>query len=181
MISNILSYVSWVGDSKNLINKTIAFPAYKVIVTESQSVPKPKSSVWHSRNILSLPSSPKTFYFLDVSVCVFNRVQPFATPWTLTCQVPLSMGFSRQEYWSGLPFPSRRDLPNPGTEQASPVSPELAGRFFTTSTTWGRATSWGTDKITEIAIKTLWENRPPDQVTKSQEVASTMGVDTGSV
>ena len=47
----------------------------------------------------------------------------------IACQTPLMMGFSRQEYWSGLPFPSPRDLPNPGVE---PVSPELAGGFFTT-------------------------------------------------
>ena len=51
-------------------------------------------------------------------------------------QPPLSMGFSRQEYWSGLPFPSPGDLPHPGTEPASLVSPALAGRFFTTSATW---------------------------------------------
>ena len=47
-------------------------------------------------------------------------------------QTPLSMGFSRQEYWSGLPFPPPRDLPNPGAEPASPAYPALAGRFFTT-------------------------------------------------
>ena len=45
----------------------------------------------------------------------FSRVQLFATPWTVACQAPLSMGFSRQEYWSGLPFPSPGDLPNPGS------------------------------------------------------------------
>ena len=55
------------------------------------------------------------------------------TPWTITHQAPLSMGFSRQEYWSGLPFPSPGDLPNMGIE---PVSPTLAGRFFTISATW---------------------------------------------
>ena len=44
----------------------------------------------------------------------------------------MSMGFSRQEYWSGLPFPSPGDLPNPGVELASPASLALAGRFFTT-------------------------------------------------
>ena len=46
------------------------------------------------------------------------------------------MGFSRQEYWSGLPCPSPRDLPNPGIKPTSLTSPALAGRFFTTSTTW---------------------------------------------
>ena len=51
-------------------------------------------------------------------------------------QTPLSVGFYRQEYWSGLPFPSPGDLPNPGMEPRSPVSPALAAEFFTTSATW---------------------------------------------
>ena len=59
----------------------------------------------------------------------FSHVQLFATPWTAACQVPLSMGFSRQEYWRGLPFPPPGDLPNPGMESASPA---FAGGFFTT-------------------------------------------------
>ena len=53
----------------------------------------------------------------------------FATPWTAAHQAPLSMGFSRREYWSKLPFPSPGDLPDPGIE---PGSPELAGELFTT-------------------------------------------------
>ena len=51
-----------------------------------------------------------------------SRVQLFATPWTIACHTPLSIGFSRQEYWSGLPFPSPGDLPDPETEATSPVS-----------------------------------------------------------
>ena len=62
---------------------------------------------------------------------VLNRVQLFVTPWAVTCQAPLSMGFSRQEYWSGLLFPILGDLPNPGIEPMSLVSPSLAGGFFT--------------------------------------------------
>ena len=50
-----------------------------------------------------------------------SRVRLFATPGTIACQAPLSMGFSRQEYWSGLPFPSPGDLPNPGIEPGSPA------------------------------------------------------------
>ena len=50
-----------------------------------------------------------------------------ATPWTVACQAPLSTGFPRQEYWSGLPFPSPGDPPNPGME---PDSAALAGGFF---------------------------------------------------
>ena len=60
----------------------------------------------------------------------------FATPWTVAHQSSLSMGFSRQEYWSGLPHPSPGDLPDPGIKRVSLMSLALAGRFFTTSTTW---------------------------------------------
>ena len=58
------------------------------------------------------------------------------TSWTAARQAPLSMGFSRQEYCSVLPFPSPGDLPNPGVEPKSPISPALAGGFFTTCATW---------------------------------------------
>ena len=58
------------------------------------------------------------------------------TPWTVARQAPLSMGFSRQEYWSGLPFPPSGDLPDPGIKPVSLTSPVLAGGFFTTSATW---------------------------------------------
>ena len=59
-----------------------------------------------------------------------------ATLWTVALQASLSMGFSRQEDWSGLPGPPPRDLPNPGIKPTSLTSPALAGTFFTTSTTW---------------------------------------------
>ena len=58
-----------------------------------------------------------------------------ATQWTVAHQAPLSMGFPRQEYWSGLPFLSPEDLSDPGIEPESLVSLELAGRFFITSAT----------------------------------------------
>jgi hypothetical protein len=66
----------------------------------------------------------------------FSRVRLFMIPSTVARQGSLSMGFSRQEHWSGLPFPSPGDRPNPGIESMSLMSPALAGRFFTTSTTW---------------------------------------------
>ena len=56
------------------------------------------------------------------------------SPWTVACQAPQSMGFSRQEYWSGLPCPPLGDLPNTGMEPASLKSPTLAGQFLTTGT-----------------------------------------------
>ena len=66
----------------------------------------------------------------------FRHVRLCMTLWTVACQAPLSMGFSRQEYWSGLPCPSPQDLPYLGTEPASFMPPALAGEFFTTSATW---------------------------------------------
>ena len=65
--------------------------------------------------------SPLCFYifFLVVIVQSLSHVQLFAIPWTVARQAPLSMGFSRQEYWSGLPFPSPGDLPKPGIEPGS--------------------------------------------------------------
>ena len=54
----------------------------------------------------------------------FTCVQLFATPWTVVHQAPLSMGFSRQEHWCGLPFPSPEDLPNPGIKPRSPALQE---------------------------------------------------------
>ena len=74
-----------------------------------------------------------------VCACVlshFIRVCLFVTPWAIARQAPLSLGFSRQEYWSGLPCPTAGDLPHPGIEPTSRMSPALAGGFFTTSTTW---------------------------------------------
>ena len=69
----------------------------------------------------------------------FNHVPLFATLWTIAHQAPLSMRFSRQEHWSGLPCPPAGDPPYPGTESASlmsPASPALASGFFTTGATW---------------------------------------------
>ena len=65
-----------------------------------------------------------------------NCVRLFATLRTAAHQAPLSTGFSRQEYWSGLPCPPPGDLSDPGIELAFLVSPALADRFFTTSATW---------------------------------------------
>ena len=74
--------------------------------------------------------------FLCVRVQWLSHVQFFAVPWTVVHQAPLSMELSRQEYWSGLPFPPPWDLPDPGIKTTSPASPGLAGGFFTTSGTW---------------------------------------------
>ena len=90
----------------------------------------------------------KNFFFALVTLtsrgCLlsrFNRVRLFVTPWAVARQAPLSMGFSRQEYWSVLACPPLGDLPNPGIEPGFPMSAALAGGFFTTSATW-EALSW---------------------------------------
>ena len=66
---------------------------------------------------------------------MLNCVRFFAAPWAVAHKAPLPMEFSRQENWSGLPFPTPGDLPDPGIEPASPASPALAGGFFTSSAT----------------------------------------------
>ena len=73
------------------------------------------------------------------SVLLLSCAQLFAMVWTVALQAPLSMGFFRQEYWSGLPFPTPGDLPDAGIEPTSLVSPALAGRFFTNCAIWQNA------------------------------------------
>ena len=63
-------------------------------------------------------------------VCTLSCVRLFVTLWTVACQSPLSIGFPRQEYWSGLPFPPSGDLPNTGTEPMSPMPPAFTDRLF---------------------------------------------------
>ena len=74
-------------------------------------------------------------HLLNVLLCiawVLSHVWLFATPWTAALKASLSMGFFRQEYWSGLPLPTPEVLPNPEIEPPSLATPALGGRFFTT-------------------------------------------------
>ena len=70
---------------------------------------------------------------VEYCCAALSLVRLFATLWTSACQAPLSMEFFRQEYWSGLPFPTPGDLPDPGIKLASLVSPALVSGFFTTA------------------------------------------------
>ena len=72
-----------------------------------------------------------TNYGVDVA-CVLSCVQLFATPWTVACQVPRPVEFSRQEYWSRLSFPPTGNLPDPGIKHKSLASSAFLGRSFTT-------------------------------------------------
>ena len=82
-----------------------------------------------------------------VVVKLLSGVRLFVTPWTVACQSPLSMGFSRQEYWSELPFPSPRDLPKPGMEPGSPALQadslpiELRGKHHVSACTYAKLLS----------------------------------------
>ena len=84
-----------------------------------------------------------------------SHVQLFATPQTAAHQAPLSMGFSRQEHWSGLPFSPPRDLSDPGIKPTSFISPALAGRLFTT-----RATMYLLGQIKIQAELCFWSSQP---------------------
>ena len=91
-----------------------------------------------------LTTGPPGRFLLDflkpfLHVCMLscqNGVQLFTTLWTVAHQAPLSMGFSRQEHWSGLPGSPPGDLSNPGIKPTSLMSPALAAGFFTTNATW---------------------------------------------
>ena len=77
--------------------------------------------LWKDKGILMQKNSFLGSRIVCVHVKLLSRVRLFATLWTVARQAPLSMGFSRQEYWSGLPFPPPGDLPNPGIEPGSPA------------------------------------------------------------
>ena len=81
----------------------------------------------------SRPKQSPHVAFGCCSVQLLSHVRLIGTPRTVACQAPLSLKFSRQEHWSGLPFPSSGDLPDSGIEPMSLASPALAGGFFTTA------------------------------------------------
>ena len=98
-----------------------------------------QSSQKKERTWMSTKWGMAKLWHTHTHVCMlshFSHVRLLATLWTVAHQVPLSMGFSRPEHWSGLPHPLPGDRPNPGTEPASLKSPALVGRFFTISATW---------------------------------------------
>ena len=99
--------------------------------------------------------------YICVCVCVFSSaVSDSATPWTVAFQAPLSMEFSRQEYWSGMSFPTPGGLPYPGIKPMSLTFLALAGKLFTPSTTWEALRE-------EEEAKKLPELNPPPRVLRS--------------
>ena len=105
----------------------------RAVVLESELSRPTVLGPWRGRLKIKLPALPQTpgIYSSGGGVCSVVQGLTLCNPWIITCQAPLSMELSRQEYWSGLPFPPPDDLPNPGMKPASPESPILAGVLFT--------------------------------------------------
>ena len=110
-----------------------------------------------SQERLVLIAGGKTRSWHHCVLSHFSHVQHFPSLETIAHQAPLSMGFSRQEYWSALPCPPLGDLPNPGIEPTSLTSPALAGRSFTTCATWHHVQ---TDCVTNSHSSYLFFYRP---------------------
>ena len=110
-------------DSKGPFCLHLALPSMHPGVSRSFLSPKQKSS----KGVTSV-----SIFCPCLCVYMLSHVHLFVTAWTEACQVPLHVEFSRQEYWSGLPFSTPGDLPNPGIEPASLTYPVLASGFFTT-------------------------------------------------
>ena len=108
----------------------LSFPSFWVLIRpESQLLPEAGMKWEKVRTGTSWEAC------VCCTCCVLSHVCLFAIPWTVALQAPLSMGFSRQEYWSGLPFSPPGDRPNPGIKPESLASPAFAGGLFTTSAT----------------------------------------------
>ena len=139
--------VHWVGDTIQPSHPLSSTSHPTLNLSQHQDLFKWVSSSHEVAKVLefqlqhqSYQWTPRTDLLWDGLVwCVlncFSRVQPCVTLWTIARQAPLSMGFSRLEPWSGLPCPPPGDLPDPGIEPASLMSPALAGGFFTASASW---------------------------------------------
>ena len=113
-------------------------------------------TLWLVHLLLAFLIMPHSFPTDSASVC-FSRVRLCATLQIVTCQTPLSMGFSRQEYWSGLLCPPPGDLPDLGIEPTSLIYPALAGVFFTTSATW--------ETLESLANEIPWNYPEKDNIT----------------
>ena len=111
-----LSIDSWDQDSFAEVNPTLPFHIWS-LGTEMIFFPPSSQTKCLNQATLEKDSEGSRILLLLFSHSVMSN--SFLTPWTIACKVPLSMEFSRQEYWSGLPFPSLGDLPDPGTKPAS--------------------------------------------------------------
>ena len=107
-------------------------------------------SIIHVQNSVTLPIAGK-YISNFLSAWILSCVQLFATPWTGAHQAPLSLGFSRQEHWSGLLFPPPGDLPNPEIKSDSFASPALVDEYYTPSMIWEALTQLDNYWVTVVA------------------------------
>ena len=108
-----------------------SFPMSLLFASGSQSIGASALSFqWVFRKHSGKKQQQQILFYLVHGLNHVSRVQLFATLWTVACQAPLSMGFSRQDYWSGLPCPHSGDLPDPGMAPSPLMSSALAGRFL---------------------------------------------------
>ena len=145
-LCSILDWITWLG---NLVTCVFFFLNHKKIILIFYSYISYHSyfqwkyfklfTLWMQLHLLILVIYWNTIMWKvhdNSMLSHFSCVQLFATLWTVACQAPRFMGFSRQECWSKLPCPLPGHLPNPGTKPVPLMSPALAGGFFTTIATW---------------------------------------------
>ena len=122
-----------------LLHSTLIFQGKNHLIYDGCHIQQSVHNSMTNRLICSKRSGSKFNPFSMAYVCMLSLQGRLTRgdPWAIALQASLSMGFWRQEYWSGLPFCSPGDLPDPGIKLGSLMSLALAGWFFTTSTTWG--------------------------------------------
>ena len=123
------THVHWVSDAIQPSHPLLSPSPPALNLSQHQGLFKWVSSSHQVAKVLELQLYPQSFQWTPRTDSVMSNS---VTPWTVARQVLVSVGFSRQEYWSGLTFPPPEDLPDPGIELASPMSPAWAGRFFVT-------------------------------------------------
>ena len=136
----VKQFISWILTTEAVVSQR----GWGTLCSDSRKWKRRVLSLWLALRLLScLPESCSVGGCLSpgpslhASALLLSPVRLCVTPGSVALQAPLCMEFSRQEYWSGLPFPPPGDLPDPGVEPTSPLPPALAGGFFTTS-----AISW---------------------------------------
>ena len=114
-------------------------PKYTLLIEQKAEESEYSEQTSYKTNVLlqlKAAAMLSCLYCMSDCVCVLSCIKLFATLWAIVHQAPLPMEFSRQEYWSGPPFPTPGDLPDPGIKPTILELPALVGRFFITSTTW---------------------------------------------
>ena len=132
-------------------------------------------SILQLRMFIFLSSTLKVTREHVCACSVASVLSNSANPWTLACQAPLSVEFSTQEYWTGLPFPPPGDLPDPGIKSTSPVSPALQVDFFTTEPPGKPQGCWGTNRLNAFVKVSQWQFGQAPSWTHSFTPVATQG------